>query len=375
MSDFIFRHFVISSNMDLLKSVLEQQKIAATSKGSIQGSAHTRNGKKKYVRRGDVEKALEEEEVRKKEASSHSNSHSNSTSSHSERIVDSDPRENKRIKIAAASGVKDSTKQRRFLPLDQLIEKFRQLNQPIMLFGETIEARQLRLQEAQHDALIHQHEMGVAEGHDIRNSFLKQSASHPSSSSHRTHEEEEEDDAEDERAAAAASEVTKTTKTSSPKILTDTENIYQFFRLQLKSWEQDLRDRPEGVKASAQGKIATKTMKQCKDYIRPLFKLCRKNCIPTDILPNLLEIVRACEDKEFVRANDAYIGLAIGNAAWPIGVTMVGIHERTGRERINSNKQAHVMNNELQRKYLTSVKRLITYCQNCSQVAPSKRVT
>jgi len=28
--------------------------------------------------------------------------------------------------------------------------------------------------------------------------------------------------------------------------------------------------------------------------------------------------------------------LAIGNAPWPIGVTMVGIHERSGRARIFS---------------------------------------
>jgi pre-mRNA-splicing factor 18 len=33
-------------------------------------------------------------------------------------------------------------------------------------------------------------------------------------------------------------------------------------------------------------------------------------------------------------ANDKYNDLAIGNAPWPIGVTMVGIHERSGRAKI-----------------------------------------
>jgi len=28
--------------------------------------------------------------------------------------------------------------------------------------------------------------------------------------------------------------------------------------------------------------------------------------------------------------------LAIGNAPWPMGVTMVGIHERAGRSKINT---------------------------------------
>ena len=45
--------------------------------------------------------------------------------------------------------------------------------------------------------------------------------------------------------------------------------------------------------------------------------------------------------------------VAIGRAAWPIGVTQVGIHSRTGREKIGAANVAHVMNSELQRKYLT----------------------
>lgn len=54
----------------------------------------------------------------------------------------------------------------------------------------------------------------------------------------------------------------------------------------------------------------------------------------------------------FVQANDAYLQMAIGNAPWPIGVTMVGIHARTGREKIFSKHVAHVLNDETQRKYI-----------------------
>lgn len=53
-----------------------------------------------------------------------------------------------------------------------------------------------------------------------------------------------------------------------------------------------------------------------------------------------------------VQANDAYLQMAIGNAPWPIGVTMVGIHARTGREKIFSKHVAHVLNDETQRKYI-----------------------
>jgi len=58
-----------------------------------------------------------------------------------------------------------------------------------------------------------------------------------------------------------------------------------------------------------------------------------------------------------------------------IGLTMVGIHERSGREKISTSKVAHIMNNELERKYLTSIKRLMTYAQTKrTDVAPSMKM-
>lgn len=63
------------------------------------------------------------------------------------------------------------------------------------------------------------------------------------------------------------------------------------------------------------------------------------------------------QTREYIKANDAYLRLSIGNAPWPIGVTMVGIHERSGREKIFSNNVAHVLNDEVSRKYIQSLKR------------------
>ena len=60
-----------------------------------------------------------------------------------------------------------------------------------------------------------------------------------------------------------------------------------------------------------------------------------------------------------IQANDAYLEMAIGNAPWPIGVTMVGIHARTGREKIFARNVAHVLNDETQRKYI-QVKSLLS---------------
>ena len=57
--------------------------------------------------------------------------------------------------------------------------------------------------------------------------------------------------------------------------------------------------------------------------------------------------------------------MAIGNAPWPIGVTMVGIHARTGREKIFSKHVAHVLNDETQRKYI-QVRLSFTVCKSLS---------
>lgn len=78
--------------------------------------------------------------------------------------------------------------------------------------------------------------------------------------------------------------------------------------------------------------------------------------------------------KLLFQASDAYLQMAIGNSPWPIGVTMVGIHARTGREKIFSKNVAHVMNDETQRKYIQALKRLMTKCQEYYPTDPSRCV-
>ena len=92
-------------------------------------------------------------------------------------------------------------------------------------------------------------------------------------------------------------------------------------------------------------------------------------------MTTVVHLIKSFTLWEFVKAHDSYMDVAIGRAAWPIGVTMVGIHARSGRAKIESSNVAHVMNSEMHRKYLTSVKRLMRYDQNKrTDVNPSKKV-
>ena len=153
------------------------------------------------------------------------------------------------------------------------------------------------------------------------------------------------------------------------------KRIYRYFKSLLRQWEGELNSRPDAIKRTMSGKNDIKTLKQCKDYIRPLFTLCKRREIEESLHNHLFNIVLYCEEGEFVKAHDAYLDVAIGRAAWPIGVTMVGIHARSGRAKIESANVAHVMNSELQRKYLTSVKRLMSFAQRVRvDVDPSKKV-
>lgn len=45
--------------------------------------------------------------------------------------------------------------------------------------------------------------------------------------------------------------------------------------------------------------------------------------VPGDVVPMIKQIVDCIARREYLAANDVYLRLAIGNAPWPMGVTMV----------------------------------------------------
>lgn len=154
----------------------------------------------------------------------------------------------------------------------------------------------------------------------------------------------------------------------------DCDVIVKFLKFILELWGKRLNERDEVVKRSTAGKIATATYTQTQSYLRHLFKQLIKGTIADDILRHLTLIIKCMLERNYVKASDAYLQMAIGNAPWPIGVTMVGIHARTGREKIFAQNIAHVLNDETQRKYIQGLKRLMTQCQKMFPTDPSKCV-
>mmetsp|Transcript_7495 Transcript_7495/g.13602 ORF Transcript_7495/g.13602 Transcript_7495/m.13602 type:complete len:248 (-) Transcript_7495:1823-2566(-) len=150
--------------------------------------------------------------------------------------------------------------------------------------------------------------------------------------------------------------------------------VIKFIKNTLHEWGNYLEARSEDAKATADGRTALRNFNQCKESIRPFVKLLKKKRIQAEVLKHVSSIVARCEEGEYVKAGEEYVRLAIGNAPWPIGVTMIGIHDRTSRERIKQANVAHVMNDEAQRKYITSLKRIMTFHQTLHPSVPSKMV-
>lgn len=97
------------------------------------------------------------------------------------------------------------------------------------------------------------------------------------------------------------------------------------------------------------------------DLIDLLYKL-RKNTLPDDMITSLSTIIHYLNLHQFTQANQAYLKLSIGNVAWPIGIQNIGIHQRAADRKLTS-KSANIMINDRTRRWIVSVKRLITWCE------------
>jgi pre-mRNA-splicing factor 18 len=157
-------------------------------------------------------------------------------------------------------------------------------------------------------------------------------------------------------------------KVDSTDNLEKTNFIYRqlasYFTLLLTEWAVMLSQRDEATKSSGTGRAAYNSYLTVLSDLTPMYRRMENKTVEPDLIPPLCEIVRYMQTRQYVKANDAYLTLSIGKAAWPIGVTMVGIHERSAREKLHEHdKQAHIMSDEVTRKMLQSVKRCISFAQ------------
>ncbi|KAK4237916.1 Pre-mRNA-splicing factor 18 [Achaetomium macrosporum] len=137
--------------------------------------------------------------------------------------------------------------------------------------------------------------------------------------------------------------------------------LASYFNMVLREWDAALAR--ENNADTFAGQAARNAMVSSKETMRPLFRKFEQGDLDESILEAIVEIVKAAQERRYVDANDGYLRLSIGKAAWPIGVTMVGIHERSAREKLHDGERGHIMGSEVTRKYLQSIKRCLTFAQ------------
>lgn len=250
------------------------------------------------------------------------------------------------------------------IPAEEVVRRLRAKGQPIRLFAETDKARKIRLRALE---LMEERTEGQ------RNDFMKTLGQYETrldlEALKRQAGEEGGDEAGRKRRKKEDAAVLEDTEPISIELLQkDPEKVYTlvyvYLKRLLREWEQELRNQADEVRRSNQGKLAAAMQKQSAEYIKPFFRLLKRKQVEADIIGRITEIIQFMQRREYVNANDAYLRLSIGNAPWPIGVTMVGIHERSSREKIFSSSVAHVLNDEQARKWIQSIKRIMTFCQS-----------
>eukprot|EP01100_Stratorugosa_tubuloviscum_P005568 TRINITY_DN247_c0_g1_i1.p1 TRINITY_DN247_c0_g1~~TRINITY_DN247_c0_g1_i1.p1 ORF type:complete len:359 (+),score=133.04 TRINITY_DN247_c0_g1_i1:161-1237(+) len=254
------------------------------------------------------------------------------------------------------------------LPRNEVIKRLRALSQPIILFAETDFDREKRLRVLESRA-----EIGLQEGQrNDWNALLKQIQQSDIDHEQQQVSAEISDQIQPTSLKRSKKEPPLQLKHRIPHCPEDEIHFYLYNLLD--EWEIYVNEQFDSKKRTPQAREAIGRVKQTKNYITPLFDLLEKRNLEPVIVSRVHEIVLNMKKREYVHANDIYLRLAIGNAPWPIGVTMVGIHERSAREKIFTNHVAHILNDERQRKYIQSIKRLITCAQTLYPTDPSKSV-
>lgn len=97
-----------------------------------------------------------------------------------------------------------------------------------------------------------------------------------------------------------------------------------------------------------------------KKSLFPMLVKLRKNSLSSEHLTSLMTIMYYIQQRDFLKAEESYMKLSIGNVAWPIGLIGVSIHARAKDSRLEQG-QANIMIDEETRKWITGVKRLVTF--------------
>ena len=327
--------------MDKLKEEIARKK--REREEAMAGSSVKTAGK--YVKRGDLEAKAAVAEAAVAESKGAPGS------SHSASVVAS---ESKPAAASEAAAVAAPKKAHGITMSQQdVIARLRAMRQPATLFGESEESRFERLRQQELLAIV---DSGEAEG---QRNFTVEDAKR-SSEGLSTQLNDEEQRAKEERCIIdRLAEI----KADAAEPSDEQELVLLWIERMMLEWKLWVLQNSAELKRTEFGRKKITTFKQCEEFMKPLNAQLKRRCLEKSLCERLSCIVRHCKQRHYKKAMDEYILFAIGNAAWPIGVTCVGIWARASREKLNERNVAHILNDEATRKWAQSIKRLMSFTQ------------
>ena len=255
---------------------------------------------------------------------------------------------------------------------DAVTHRLRALAHPARLFAESEHSRKLRLSRAESDLQVTDDAAGTGQRHVKSANGISKSPSH----SHQQQQGNSSGAGVDDTFVAAAERLKKGQKSIDPGDPED--QVASYFDSVMAEWEAEVESASDEWRLnSIEGIRMRSTVDACRKQLQPLLSKLRNRELSEDLVRGLYIIMRSMKTRNYRNAGDMYVRLSIGNQPWPIGITKVGIHERSARDKLQENKMnsetnANVMADEQTRKYLQSIKRLITFKQRTEPTDPSQ---
>lgn len=336
--------------MDLLKNEI------AKKRKELEEANLLKNGQKKYFKRGDLDEIQMKKYIEQNQK--------NNTES------DESSRDSHDLNQKLDKNKEREDFEKKILPRNEVVRRLRERGEPIRLFAETDLESYKRLNiietsEPKENGMRNDFRMAIEKSEQENLNELMKTVD--------ADEKKNQMDVEVKDDGTDFNEIVELSKKAREKN-TDSLLVLKFIKFMVKQWGKSLNSRTLDEKLTVKGKIETALHSQTSLYLKPLCRKLKARILPDDILDSLVKIFLQLIERNYIKANEFFLEMAIGNAPWPIGATMVGIHARPGRERIASKHVAHVLNDETQRKYIQAVKRLISKCQQYYPTDPSRCV-
>ena len=204
--------------------------------------------------------------------------------------------------------------------ISKVVRRLRERNQPIRLFGESDADSAKRLNiietsEPKENGMRNDFKtaMDKSEQESLNEIMNSIDAGDSHSGGTRTEVEVKEE-------AIDFNEILELSKNQRERI-NDSLLVLKYIKFIVKRWGQDLNNRSLDEKLTVKGRIETALHSQTVAYLKPLCRKLKSKTIPDDIIDSLVKIFLSLIDRNYIKANEYFLEMAIGNGNAKIEVT------------------------------------------------------